>query len=108
MHPVHRTNFERIFKYFMTFRLFSTLPGHGVRGLAWIHNGILHNSVWVGAQLSVGLEASTDGKCINKLWERHQVKNLFIHMLISAESGVAIFSTDENMGNYFFTHKGFG
>jgi hypothetical protein len=49
----------------------------------------------------VGSEASTDGKCMNKLWERHQVKNLFIHMLISAVSGVAIFSTNQNMGNYF-------
>jgi hypothetical protein len=92
----------------MIFRLFSALPGHGVRGLDRIRNGILHNSAWGAAQLSVGSEAPSDGKCINKLWERHQVIKLFIHMLISAGSGVAIFSPDANMGNYFFTHKGFG
>ncbi|WIL44484.1 hypothetical protein QPJ96_21990 (plasmid) [Pantoea agglomerans] len=92
----------------MIFRLFSALPGHVVSGLDWIRNGILHNSAWGAAQLSVGLEAYLDGKCINKLWETHQVENLFTHMLISAGSGVAIFFPDANMGNYFFTHKGFG
>lgn len=92
----------------MIFRLFSDLLGHAVRGLDRIRNGILHNSAWGTAQLCVGLEASSDGKCSNKLWERHQVNNLFMHMLISAGSGVAIFYPDANMGNYFFTHKGFG
>ena len=92
----------------MIFRLFSALPSYVVRGLERIINGILHNSEWGTAQLFVGLEASFDGKCINNLWGRHQVENLFMHMLISAGSGVAIFSPDANMGNYFFTHKGFG
>lgn len=92
----------------MIFRLFSALPGHAVCGLDRIRNGIRHNSAWGAAQLSVGLEAYSNGKCINKQWERHQVKNLFIHMLISAGSGVAIFYLDANMGNYFFTHRGFG
>jgi len=91
----------------MTFRLFSALQGHVVRGLDRIRNGILHNFAWGAAQLSVGLEAYSDGKCINKLWETHQVENLFTHMLISAGSRVAIFSPDANMGNYLFTHKGF-
>lgn len=96
------------FQYFMLFRLFSARPALGVRGLDRILNGILHNSVWGVPQLNVGSEASLDGKYINMLWERHQVSNLFMHMLISAGSGVAIFSPDANMGNYFFTHKGFG
>lgn len=89
----------------MIFRLFSALRGHAVRGLDRIRNGILHNSAWGTAQLSVGLEAYLDGKCINKLWETHQVENLFTHMLISSGSGVAIFSPDANMGNYFLPIK---
>jgi len=89
----------------MIFRLFSALRGHAVRGLNRIRNGILHNSAWGTAQLFVGLEAYLDGKCINKLWETHQVENLFTHMLISSGSGVAIFSPDANMGNYFLPIK---
>jgi len=81
------------------------LLGHAVRGLDRIRNGILHNSAWGAAQLSVGLEAYLDGKCINKQWETHQVENLFMHMLISVGSGVAIFSLDANMGNYFLPTK---
>lgn len=89
----------------MLFKLFSSLQGHAVLGLNRIYNGILHNSAWGAGQLSVGLEASSDGKCINRLWEKHQVENLFKHMLISTGSEVAIFSSDANMGNYILPTK---
>ncbi|MBY4841174.1 hypothetical protein [Pantoea sp. DY-5] len=53
----------------------------------------------------MGFDASSYGKCINKLWEIHQVKNQAIHMLISAMLNVANFSPDANMGNNFLPTK---
>lgn len=103
--PSTDLSFKCFFQYFMFFRLFSGLTDHSVCGLYWIYCGISHKFEWDTAQLFVGSEASPDGKCVNKLWEMHQVKNLFIHMLISRGSGVAIFPTDANMGNYFLPTK---
>lgn len=57
----------------MFFRLFSVLSGHGTCGLYWICYGIPHKFVWDALQLFVGCEASSDGKGINMLWEKHQV-----------------------------------
>ncbi|WP_346302514.1 hypothetical protein [Pantoea sp. Morm] len=89
----------------MFFRLFSALVSLAAQGLYWIICGIPHNFAWDPAQVFVGSLACSDGKGINTLWERHQVRSQLIHMLISERLSVAISSPDAIMGNYFLPIK---